>query len=814
MASRDALKIYREKRDFRVTPEPQGSASESAGNVFVIQKHAARRLHYDFRLELDGVLKSWAVPKGPSLDPADKRLAVRTEDHPLEYAGFEGVIPEGYGAGTVMLWDYGTWEPLTDAEKGLQDGSLKFTVHGQRLQGNFALVRMKSRNEKRENWLLIKERDRFADAQANPTKRWTDSVRSFRDMPAIRSQQERPQRKRRKNRRPAGKSGRLAFVPPQLATLRDQPPDGEEWLHEAKYDGYRIQVHIAGDEVRLLTRNNKDWSHRYPLIVSSLSKLKVDDAIIDGELIAVDENGHSSFASLQNADEKTDLLYYAFDLLRLNGHALASKALTERKKRLKAALSGSPPRMRFSDHIEGNGARVIEHACAMKLEGIISKKRHSPYRSGRGRTWIKSKCVGNDEFVVGGYRRSEKAGRAFSSLLLGEYVGDDLVYRGRVGTGFDSRALKSIAQAMKPLSRQSSPFVKTPGDARDRAKWLSPRLVAQIAYTERTPDGRLRHPVFLGLRQDKPAREVTSDMPKKDRGTIEVAGVRLSHPDRIMYPQQGATKADIAQYYERHGKRILKHVKNRPLSLVRCPEGRERDCFFQKHHNKSVPGQLKTTDIEEKSGSKKPYLVIDSVAGLIASAQIGALELHVWGARADRIERPERIVFDLDPDESLAFSAVRSAAREMHDVLEAAGLVSFPLLTGGKGIHVIVPVERRRGWNEVKMFARGLANKLADAAPDRYVATAAKAKRKGRIFLDWLRNERGATAIAPYSLRARPRAPVATPVSWDELAGIDSAARFTLDNIDGRLRRLKADPWEEYRHVRQSVTAAHLEFVR
>lgn len=822
MAGRDALKIYREKRDFSATPEPQGGTPTPHGNLFVIQMHAARRLHYDFRLELDGVLKSWAVPKGPSLNPADKRLAVRTEDHPVDYGKFEGIIPKGYGAGAVMLWDCGSWEPQENPQQGLEDGSLKFSVHGQRLQGGYALVRMKTKGEKRENWLLIKERDAFADNKADPTGRWTDSVQTARDMEEIRAGKAPPARSSRRRKRHGGKKSakksrtraRLEFVPPQLATRRDEPPGGEDWLHELKYDGYRIQAQIASGDVRLFTRNKKDWTDRYPTIARALATLKVDDAIIDGELVAVDDDGQSNFGSLQNAEPDAVLVYYAFDLLRLNGTRILSMPLIERKDRLQTILRGTPHSLRFSDHIEGDGAQVIERACAMKLEGIISKKRQSRYRSGRGLSWIKSKCVGSDEFVIGGYRRSEKPGRPFSSLLLGEYVDGELRYRGRVGTGFDDRALKSLAKTMTPLKRASSPFAKTPRDARDRAVWLAPKLVAQIAYMERTAEGRLRHPGFLGLREDKSAKEVQSPMKNKSRGTIEVAGVRLSHPDKVMYPVQGATKADIAHYYERYGDRLLEHVANRPLSLVRCPDGQKGECFYQKHYKSSVPEHLKAIDIREKSGATKPYLTIDSIEGLIASAQLGALEIHVWGARADRIERPERIVFDLDPDESLDFGDVRKAAFEVRDVLSAAGLDSFPMLTGGKGIHVIVPVERRRDWDDVKTFARGLATKLADAAPDRYVATAAKARRKGRIFIDWLRNERGATAIAAFSLRARPGAPIATPVSWQELPDIDSAAAFNLGTIGARLDGQKSDPWKGYDDLRQSVTAAHLASVQ
>ncbi len=828
------LKTYQEKRDFRQTPEPKGKVKKSKGSLYIIQKHAARRLHYDFRLELDGVLKSWAVTRGPSLSPSDKRLAVRTEDHPVDYGGFEGVIAQGYGAGTVLLWDRGTWEPNGDPHEGLENGVLKFTLFGERLNGGFALIRMKNkRGEKRENWLLVKERDAHADEDTDPTETWTTSIKSGRDLSSVertgetyrkgkkyKADRVAPARPRAKPKskppRPSEKKpAKVKFIPPQLATLRDQPPSGDEWLHELKFDGYRIQALIDDGAVRLMTRNAQDWTDKYPSIARALADLDVTNAVVDGELAAVDDKGRSSFGLLQNATDAEDieLIYYAFDLLHLNGADLRAKPLTKRKARLKSVVRDAGDPIRYSEHIAGDGSRVIEEACAINLEGIISKQSNAAYRSGRGTTWIKSKCVGNDEFVVAGYRKSDKRGRPFASLLLGEYVGGRLVYRGRVGTGFDTAAFDDLSDRMKPLKRKTNPFDKTPADARRDAIWLTPKLVAQIAYTERTADGHLRHPSFQGLREDKPAREVTRMAAEKDDGAVQFRGVRLTHPDRVMFPGQGATKRAIAAYYAENADHILPFLAGRPLSLVRCPSGRQGECFFQKHHTASTPEHIATVNIPEKNGKTSSYLMISSAEGLIAAAQIGALELHIWGARGDRVERPERVVFDLDPDELLEFADVRSAAQEMRDVLAAIGLTSFALLTGGKGIHVIAPLERRRGWDDVKAFAKGLAEKLARAAPERYVARAAKKQRTRKIFIDWLRNERGATAISPYSLRARPGAPVATPVSWSELSRIDDAARYSLDNIDTRLSRLKSDPWRDYFDVKQSITQAHLDSV-
>lgn len=606
----------------------------------------------------------------------------------------------------------------------------------------------------------------------------------------------------------------MKFTPPQLATLKDEPPSGDAWLHEMKFDGYRIQALIDNGEVRLMTRNKKDWTDRYPSVAEALEKLDVKSAAIDGELVAMDKNGRSDFSLLQNAESEKDinLGYYAFDLLYLDGKSIKGKPLEKRKELLKPIIEDANAPVFFTDHTKGDGGGALKKACDKKFEGVISKKANASYHSGRGTSWIKSKCTGNDEFIIAGYRKSDKRGRPFSSLLLGEYSDGDLIYRGRVGTGFDDETFKALSAKMQSLVRKTSPYKSTPDEARQGAVWLTPKLVAQIAYTEQTNDGRLRHPSYLGLREDKPAEEVS--MTKGDEETTEIKGVRLTHPNRVMYPEQGATKQQVAEYYAENAEKLLKYLKGRPLSLVRCPEGRSDECFFQKHVTAAAPDALKSIEIREKSGKRGQYLMIDNVKGLIAAAQIGALELHIWGVRADRIERPERIIFDLDPDEGVSFSKVRDSARELRDVLESAGLASFALLTGGKGIHVIAPLERRREWPDVKTFAKGLAQKLADASPKKYTAKSRKEDRKGKIFIDWLRNERGATAIAPYSLRAKPGAPVATPVSWEELGGIDAANAYNLDNIASRLSQLKSDPWKGYDDVRQSITDSLLEFVR
>lgn len=835
---------YQSKRDFRDSPEPRGSVKKTSGRLYVIQSHDASRHHYDFRLELDGVLLSWAIPKGPSLDPADKRLAVRTEDHPVDYGGFEGVIPKGYGAGTVMLWDRGEWEAKDDPAAGIEKGELKFTLKGARLNGGWALVRMNGRKSAgKENWLLVKEKDDHADPETVPGERWTTSVKSLRKMETIAEDgkdYEKGKRYSPGGRAPTGRrssgSGNasdakaakkksakgsggmpLDFIEPQLATLVDDPPNGEDWLHEIKYDGYRIQALIENGDVRLMSRNGKDWTDRYPEIAKAVARLHLDSAAIDGELVALDDRGHSDFSRLQQSQRQGDisLRYYVFDLLHLDGKDLRKSPLTDRKAKLAALAHKKGKRVRYSDHIEGAGQDIIEKACDMGMEGIVSKKAGAPYRSGRGRGWLKSKCVGDDEFVIVGYRKSDKKGRPFSSLLLGAWDGDDLVYRGRVGTGYDARDFDELSRKLDRILRKTCPLADPPSEARRDAVWVTPKLVAQVAYAEMTGDGLLRHPSFKGLREDKAAREVRSGSRADIAGEdgMELENVRITSPGKVLFPELGATKRQLAEYLHGNAERILTWLGNRPLTFVRCPDGRDGECFFQQHHTASTPDEIDSIEIEESGGRTARHLLISDVRGLVAAAQIAALEFHLWSARKDRLDRPERIVFDLDPDEDLDFRHVRTAARELKDILEGAGLTSYPLLTGGKGIHVIVPVQRRRGWDEVKDFAAGLARRMAAADPDRYVAQASKAKRKGRIFIDWLRNERGATAIAPYSPRARTGAPVATPVDWDELGRIDRANRYTLDNIDARLKRLKSDPWGGYGRERQSVTDEHLRFV-
>ena len=830
------LEAYRAKRDFGRTREPIGSArtpvEAPAGGLYVIQKHRARRLHFDFRLELDGVLKSWAVTRGPSLDPAEKRLAVRVEDHPLEYGSFEGNIPKGeYGGGEVMLWDRGTWTPKGDPHEGLEKGQLKFELHGERLKGGFSLVRLRSREkEKRENWLLVKERDECADRSSDPIRKWTKSVatgRAFEEIAAgddVWSSKKGGSSAVRQPPRP--KRGRSAqtlpmprFRPPQLAVLSTTPPSGPDWLHEIKFDGYRVLAAMAGGSAKLHTRSGLDWTGKFRGVAEAVAQLPARGALIDGEVVALDENGRTDFGRLQRALDGggETLRYYALDLLELDGEDLSGLPLIERKRKLAALLSDAPDVILFSDHIIGDGREILEQTCRMGLEGIVSKRADKPYLSRRAPGWIKSKCLGRDEFVIGGWRSSTKKERPFSSLLLGEFEGGKLRYRSRVGTGFDEARLAEIARKLRPLARGTSPFADAPREAVRDAKWVEPRLVAEIAYAERTADGYLRHPSFIGLREDKPASQVKAPVamkndaaPKREDPATSSPATRLTHPDKLLFPGAGVTKAELAAYWRRVAPLALPHIRGRPLSLVRCPEGSSQGCFFQRHHTRGMPPGLLSAPLRDSEGQLEEFLKIEDVAGLEAAAQIGALELHIWGSHASTVETPDRLVFDLDPDPSVPFAEVKRAAHDFRALLEAAGLKTFPLLTGGKGIHVVAPLVPKLSWSELKSFARGVAMRLAKDEPQRFTAKMTKARRKGKVYIDYLRNERGASAIAPYSPRARETPSVATPVSWTELSLIERADAYAMDAILRRLSSLRGDAWAGYFNLRQEISPAAL----
>jgi bifunctional non-homologous end joining protein LigD len=618
--------------------------------------------------------------------------------------------------------------------------------------------------------------------------------------------------------RAASRSARALpeFVPPQLATLVSEPPEGTEWLHEIKYDGYRALAAVAGGHCRVYTRSGQDWTKKFSAIAEAVGRLKIESALLDGEIVALDEHGRSSFQLLQSSlkDGLAPLTYYVFDILEFDGKDLRQEPLVERKKVLRKALKGAPKAIQFSDDVAGHGARVLEHACRMGLEGIVSKEADKPYLSRRTRSWMKSKCTGNEEFVIGGYRPSDKNGRSFASLLVGEFVGDKLHYRGRVGTGFDGAMMDDLSARFAKLARKTSPFVDVPRAISRDARWVEPKLVAQVAFTERTTDGILRHPAFLGLRGDKAPEDVQAQavtIMGNSADPDEVAGVRLSNPERILFSGSGLTKLDLARYFLAVSSRMLPYAGDRPISLVRCPNGDSGERFFQKHHKKGMPEALKGVEIVENDGDKADYLMVDDAAGLVSVAQIAGLEVHPWGARVGNLEHPERLIFDLDPDTSLTFADVREAARDVRKLLQTAGLESFALVTGGKGIHVIAPLAAKQDWETVKGFARGVAEKLAETEPERFVATMSKAKRRGRIFIDWLRNERGSTAIAPYSPRAKPEASVAAPVTWAELSRIDAANVFTIPVMLQRIKR-KTDPWADYQGTRQKISREALRF--
>ena len=795
----DPLAAYNAKRDFSRTAEPAGTLAPGHGNSFMVQKHDATRLHWDFRLEVDGVLKSWAVTRGPSLDPAETRLAVRTEDHPLSYATFEGTIPAGeYGGGTVMLWDRGTWAPIKGkSAKDIDKGHLHFVLDGERMKGEWLLIRLKPRGkEKRENWLLRKIDDAFAGPTDLLTEGALTSVASGRTMqeiaegkkraPAGASTTKAPGRGKAKSK-PAPSSP-PPFEAPQLCTLVDAVPGGSEWLHEVKYDGYRALIAIGGGKARVFTRSGLDWTDKFAAIADAAARLPVDSALIDGEIVAF-RDGRPDFSTLKDAIAGGgDMTLFAFDVLDLDGEDLRALPNIDRKERLRPLLANAAPRLQFAEHVVGAGERLFETMCHEGLEGIVSKRADAPYRGRRTQAWLKIKCTRRQEFVIVGWLPSDKK-RGFRSLLLGVHEDGALRYAGKVGTGFSAELMNDLRTQLDRLARKTA-TVAAPRAAVRGAHWVTPRLVAEIAFTETTPDGVLRHPSFLGLRGDKSASDVTLERPAPSpAATPPASAVKVSSRDRVIFPDSKVTKGQLADYYAAIAPIMLPWVARRPISLVRCPQGRGKQCFFQKHDAGSFGEQVHRVPIREKDGSTEDYLYLDSADGLVACVQMGTIEFHGWGATVDALECPDRLVFDLDPDEGLDFADTKRAAEHLKAQLAELGLVSFPLLSGGKGVHVVVPLTPRADWPAVKDFADRFARALAQAEPDRFTATMAKAKRKGRIFIDWLRNQRGATAIMPYSARARAGAPVAAPVSWSELRDLDTAARWHVEDLDDLLAR-------------------------
>ena len=827
-----SLQQYRRKRDFRRTPEPKGAIRGKAfTGRFVVQKHAARQQHYDFRLELGGALKSWAIPKGPSLDPQDKRLAVQVEDHPLEYAQFEGVIPKNqYGAGTVMLWDEGAWAPEdADPQAAYEKGHLHFTLKGEKIKGGWSLVRMHGKDATEKNWLLIKHDDEYAaalgaddlDARSVASHRTLDQIALDNDkvwdvgLERVISAKRVPLRK-------IPRKGRKAPLPdfsaPQLATLVGSPPSGDAWLHELKYDGYRILSRVEHDDVVLFSRNAKDWTHRFPAIHRALQNLGLSSAWLDGEVCFVNADGSTSFQALQNALEKSDdkaLVYFVFDLLYVNGRDLSQLTLIERKQLLAEIIEGSGDigPLRFADHLQGQGAAFYAQVCGHDLEGVISKRADRQYRAGRSREWRKVKCLQRQEFVIGGYTRPHGARTGFAALLLGVYENNRFIYTGKVGSGFNEESLQGLHLSLEKLRVDRSPYDLygngPPKDIARTAVWVAPRLVAEIEFREWTRDGYLRQPVFKGLREDKEPTKIQRELPQPSappsiQRTPSIAGVSLSNPNKPLYPQEGITKLELARYYDYVAEWMLPYVIDRPLTLLRCPDGYTQECFFQKHDVEASTALGRVTILEK--ANRMQYLTIHSREGLIALAQMGVLEIHTWGARADRPERPDLLVFDIDPHEQLPWNTVIKGAQTLHALLNELGLVSFAKSTGGKGLHVVAPITRRHTWPEVKTFAKAVADALVRFDHSIYTTRISKEARRGKMYIDYVRNSEGATAVAPYSTRARAGAPVAVPLSWEEVDKLPSPNYFTMRNIHSRLEHLKRDPWEGFFSTQQSIT--------
>jgi bifunctional non-homologous end joining protein LigD len=864
------LREYNRKRDFTKTAEPAGKpVKKKAARAlkFVIQKHAATRLHYDLRLELDGVLKSWAVPKGPSLDPSQKHLAVEVEDHPLEYGKFEGTIPKGeYGGGEVIVWDRGTWTPDGDPHQGLESGRLSFTLSGEKLQGAWSLVRIKGREGSKTNWLLIKRRDEFVRPGYDITAKRPESVKTQRRIEELKngaatakSVKSKPAKvraarrkgaatvratgrtvKRKSKSRPKDVDGsKPSRMPrdasPQLAVLDTAPPQGDQWVHEIKFDGYRVLAHVENGRVRLITRKKQDWTHRYQVVAERLTELPVENAIVDGEVVALLPSGLSSFQALQNAGKgigSAQLAFYAFDLLYLDGYDLRACQLIDRKQLLADILPAGDETLRLSEHFATSGKEFLRQCCQLGLEGIISKRIDRSYISGRTADWIKSKCLGVEELVIGGFTMSAKIPQGFGALLLGYFDQGELVYAGRVGTGFSSALLIELRRRLEALRQDQSPFPNIPRQEVDRTvRWVRPKLVAQVQFTGWTDAGVMRHPSFQGLREDKSASAVTRPASltlvqtaepksmKKARRTTKVkkpAGkskpaelpasisVKLTSPDRELYPEISFTKLQLATYYAQVAKWMLPHIVNRPLSLVRCPDGQTGQCFFQKHAAAGTPKALGRVMIAEKSGDGE-YLYVRDVDGLVSLAQISTLEIHLWGSLRDKVDRPDRVIFDLDPDPQVTWPRVVEAALRIRDLLAGRDLTSFVKTTGGKGLHVVVPLSpRRRDWDAIKAFAKRLADDLVAAEPNAYTANMSKAARKGKIFIDYLRNDSGSTAIAPYSTRSKPNATVAMPVEWKELPSIRSD-QFHVGNAIQHIESRKRDPWTGMFDVQQTL---------
>ncbi len=865
------LERYRSMRDFQITSEPEGGAasrghSDAPGpQPFVVQKHAATRLHYDFRLGWRGVLKSWAVTKGPSYFPGDKRLAVEVEDHPMEYGGFEGTIPKGqYGGGTVMIWDYGEWKGLGNVDRDLEKGNLKFELNGTKLKGKWALVRMKNTRDRSDkpNWLLFKERDDWSQPEEAPgitelapdsaiTQRtmeqisesrdhvWdstkglllSDEDRETRTSPELLKSDARQQKKIMRILRQAPSEVIPGFIQPQLALQGLKAPAGNDWIHELKLDGYRLQIHVVSSRkgerdaprVTLFTRTGLDWTNRIRSLAKSAAKLKVESCILDGEIVALDHEGRSNFSDLQAAfqeGKQENLVYFAFDLLHLNGYNVRKLSLLDRKAILAELFSqvDSGSALRISEHIEGRGSEVFAKACELGAEGVVSKLRSAPYTSGRGNAWVKMKCALQQEFVIAGFTPPERGGRGIGALLLGYYKDGKLRYSGRVGTGFSDETHRALRERLDPIVKKTSPFEKVPADGLRKVSWVKPELVAQVSFSAWTRDNLIRQSSFRGLREDKIPQDVTHESPLakeecrdcppsspnqaagaqaiRKTTVLKLGGVRITHPTKVIDAESEVTKQEIAEYYFAVASHLLPHISDRPLSVVRCPGGIGESCFFQKHVTPGLsPGVSHVSVRNRKTGKEEKFLTVNTVEGLMGLAQLGVLEIHPWGSKNDSYEKADRIIFDLDPDEAVSWNTLASAAEELRDRLKQLNLTSFLKSTGGKGLHVVVPIQPKYEWPIIKQFSHAVVLQMERSNPAIYLTKMSKAARAKRIYLDYLRNDREATAIAPFSTRARSGVPVAVTLDWMELQN-SARPRFYVSNFARWKVRLRHDPWQ------------------
>tara|TARA_R110001599_G_scaffold159052_2_gene346211 strand:+ start:21831 stop:24458 length:2628 start_codon:yes stop_codon:yes gene_type:complete len=864
MAASDPLKVYKAKRDFAITTEPaEGGVENPEARSFVIQKHWATRLHYDFRLELDGTMKSWAIPKGPSFDSKDKRMAVHVEDHPISYNSFEGQIPaKQYGAGKVIIWDKGSWIPIGDPRKGYRDGNLKFELRGHKLSGKWALIRMKGKGEKKEPWLLIKEKDAYvrAAAEFSVVDEMPDSVAHLDQNVSPKSTRKKPPAKATAKSRSATakrsaksktsttraattpkrkaaqtdyvipsnaqKSALPAKLLPQLATLAESPPSDADWLYEIKFDGYRIVTKIDDGKVQLFTRNGNDWTAKLPKLAQAIAKLKIGSAWLDGEIVVADENGIPSFQALQNAfdaNNTAQIIYYVFDLPCFEGYDLRDAALTERRTLLQTILrKNSSDLIHFSETFNAPAADVVASACRMGLEGVIGKRKDSLYSSRRSRDWIKLKCTKRQEFVIGGFTEPKGARRGLGALLLGVHDAEgNLLYAGSVGTGFSEKILTELRKKLDAIVSKKNPF-SSETDSSKKAYWVKPTLLAEISFAEWTTNGHVRHAVFLGLRADKAAkgivreqrgsshRPTNSKVKKSIAAPAEIPSTlpknfTVSHGDRVVDTSTGITKIDLIRYYALVGPLMMPHLKGRPVSLVRAPEGIEQPLFFQKHMETPLDGLALLPP--QLDPDHAPLMEIAKPLGLLSAAQMNVVEFHTWNAVKTAINKPDRMTFDLDPGDGVSWQMMQEATILMGSFLQQLGLQSFVKTSGGKGMHVVVPLKKRYDWDTIKGFSQAIVKHMAATLPTRFVAKSGPKNRVGKIFIDYLRNGFGATTVAAWSVRSRPGLGVSVPVTWEEVEKLQASDQWTLKNIHTRLDQGNS-PWEGYDKSTQNITSA------